>query len=457
MNRKKKLSTRLMVIPLMCTILVCICLSGGFHLLMKQYLNDITNDSMDETFDSRYDDANSPATYEREDRVFFLVYTIVIDPFIDPEKPIGEWYTDNERQLSEKILHEMETKGYLEERVRHTITIDQQTYLVEKRKYKGFFDDYSIKASEAEGAKDYEMLVYINITSTHRIIEAMDKIIIALSVIFCGLIVLLNFMQLRSISRAFNMLKMYLLQVGKREKPRTPPEVAYEEFEQVVDTVEAMAAQIEQSELLQKQFFQNASHELRTPLMSIQGYTEGLIHHVIDEEQGLEVIYRQSQKMSRLVDDILYLSKFETRAFKKEAVDLHDILYQAVDYQSGCDTKGIEVAFEMPEKLPMIGDEELLEKIFDNILSNAYRYAKTRIRITGTLEAEKVVVHISDDGEGIAPEDIEHIFERFYKGKNGNFGIGLSMVAEGVEKHQGQIKVASEVGCTTFTLIFPRK
>lgn len=459
-GKKKKLSIRLLAIPLICTLLVCICISGSFHLLMKQYLNDIAKDSMDEKFQTHYAQASTETYYNVEDRVFFLVHAIITEPDKDPSKPIGEWYTNNEKQLSKKILQEMEEKNYYEERVRHTITLNHQTYLVEKRYYTGIFDDYTIQESHSPEAKGYDVYVYINITSAHKIIDMMDRLIVLLSAVFGLLGIAMNYIQLRQISSSFNLLKAYLLRVGKREKHIQPPEVQYEEFERVIDTVEAMSAQIEQSEIQQKQFFQNASHELRTPLMSIQGYTEGLMHHVIDEDTALEVIYRQSQKMSCLVDDILFLSKFEGMVIKQECIDLREIIYRSANNQYMRhihSEKNIALDIQVPNRMEMIGDEDVLERVFDNILSNAYRYAENHIGIVGGVDEKGLYVDIIDDGCGIAPEDIEHIFERFYKGKNGNFGIGLSMVAEGVEKHKGTVCVRSEPGKTSFSIFLPNK
>ena len=89
------------------------------------------------------------------------------------------------------------------------------------------------------------------------------------------------------------------------------------------------------------------------------------------------------------------------------------------------------------------------------LLSNAYRYAKSRIDIQVRQEEKQLTVSIADDGQGIHSKDLPYIFERFYKGEGGNFGIGLSLVQEIVKKHQGQIKVDSKPGETKFILTFP--
>ena len=96
-----------------------------------------------------------------------------------------------------------------------------------------------------------------------------------------------------------------------------------------------------------------------------------------------------------------------------------------------------------------------MERAVLNILSNALRYAKAAIDITCRRDAAGVVISVKDDGSGIAPEDLPHIFERFYKGNGGNFGIGLSITQEVIQRHHGIISVNSRPGQTIFRILLP--
>ncbi len=107
------------------------------------------------------------------------------------------------------------------------------------------------------------------------------------------------------------------------------------------------------------------------------------------------------------------------------------------------------------DELPVYGDEKLLERAVMNILSNALRYAETKIGILCDHTKKRIIIKIADDGHGISQEDKPHIFERFYKGKGGNTGIGLAITAEVIKKMGGSIQVQSSGSLTEFTLTLP--
>ncbi|MBL7574693.1 Signal transduction histidine kinase [Peptoniphilus asaccharolyticus DSM 20463] len=453
MKKKKKLFNSLLIIPPVSILMVFIFVAIIFHVVMKSYITDITADSISEEFESRFIDTTHSTKFslDMDNNIYFPVHTIITKPNEDPYSFIGDWYTDREKIEAEEILNEVAMKEtWKDEKI--SVNIGEQSYIVGRKFYEGYFDGYFI-FDEGSPKDLYEVITYINTTSVQSIVKLMDKFIVVLFTIFAGLSVLLISLHLRRINISFRNLNKYLIKVGKREKNIEKADVLYEEFESVVDTIDHMSDLIDKSEQLQKNFFQNASHELRTPLMSIQGYTEGIMHDVINKEKGLEVIYNQSQKMSKLVDDILYLSKFENKEIKEKKVDIAGIIYESTNNISFSNGKNLEFKINLPDDLEFIGDEELIEKVFDNIISNAQRYAKHTIKIDGTKLENLIKVEITDDGDGIDSSEIGHIFERFYKGKGGNFGIGLSLVKD-IMKRYGDVYVSSKEGETTFTLEF---
>lgn len=199
-----------------------------------------------------------------------------------------------------------------------------------------------------------------------------------------------------------------------------------------------------------KYFFQNASHDLKTPIMNMQGYAEGISTNVIkDHTRAAEVILNESERMGNLVEEILYLSRLDCGQvnINNEKVDISELIYFCLGrIELEATQKSIDIQVIMG-KIPEIkGDEVWLEKAISNILSNALRYARTKITLTCTAEKKYIKIVIGDDGAGINEKDISHIFERFYKGKEGNTGIGLAIAKEAVKLHRGSITVRNNNG-----------
>lgn len=197
---------------------------------------------------------------------------------------------------------------------------------------------------------------------------------------------------------------------------------------------------IETDQAKQKQFFENASHELKTPLMSIQGYAEGLQEGVVtDTKRATKVILNETDKMTNLVNDILSISRLESGAYKlnRETIDLYSFLAECLtSMEAGIDERKLKVSIDVKPQNFIIADRVQFEKAIRNILSNAIRYANSQIKIYGDAKS----LAIWDDGDGISEDNLKHLFERFYTGKGGNTGIGMSLTKEIVEQHGWKIK-----------------
>lgn len=219
-----------------------------------------------------------------------------------------------------------------------------------------------------------------------------------------------------------------------------------------------MGKKMENSELRMKHFFENASHELKTPLMSIQGYTEGLKNGILtDVESAANTILKQSDRMESLINELLEHSKLESGVYKmkKDKIIISEFLFRCLsNIEVIAESKNIEIQnFCNCNIHSIIGDRRQLEKAVMSILSNAVKYAKTKIIINTMNNKKELIIEIIDDGNGIDKKDIEHIFERFYKGKNGNIGIGLSMAKEIIEMNKGVIKAQNFKKGTKFTIV----
>ena len=126
-------------------------------------------------------------------------------------------------------------------------------------------------------------------------------------------------------------------------------------------------------------------------------------------------------------------------------------------YGGRCDAAAKLTLHMQAEPLPLHGSEEMLARALTNILSNAVRYAQTELAVSLSATEEGAVITVADDGAGISEEDLPHIFERFYKGRGGVTGLGLSIAQEAVCRHGGTVSASMQNGRTVFTVALPLK
>jgi len=231
------------------------------------------------------------------------------------------------------------------------------------------------------------------------------------------------------------------------------------ELDLLSQSIDRMSERLRATDAQQRTFLQNASHELRTPLMSIQGYAEGIASGVLpDAKKASEVIMEESARLNTLVDELLTLSRIESQSFaqKTELLNLRNLLPEYAQRLGGLAVgQNKKIKLNLPEEdVFMTGDEALLAQAITNIVSNCLRYARTETSITLLRQKESAVIRISDDGPGIPAEDLPYIFERFYKGKNGCFGLGLSIAKSAAGLLHGTINVRNINGAV-FELAFP--
>lgn len=222
-------------------------------------------------------------------------------------------------------------------------------------------------------------------------------------------------------------------------------------------------------EEMRREFVANVSHELRTPLTTIKSYTETLLDGALNDEevsmQFLNVINEETDRMTRIVNDLLELSRIDNKEarFNKKAINLSKILATAVSKMKvNAKKKGIIIYENVKEDLPLCyADADKMEQVFQNILSNAIKYTPEGGNITVNLWSESnfVITSIKDTGIGIPREDLPRIFERFYRVDKtrsrefGGTGLGLSIAKEIVKAHEGEIEIKSELGKGTEVIV----
>ncbi len=242
------------------------------------------------------------------------------------------------------------------------------------------------------------------------------------------------------------------------------------ERQRAVELSRALAQQQELDQL-KNTFIQNVSHELRTPLAIIRGYAELLVAGdlgTLSEQQleSVEIMARRARMLSKMLDDLLTILAAETHKFQKEPVDLAQMTQLAItDFQAPAKQAGLSlVATIQPEVPKVYADSVHLRRVLDNLLGNALKFTPEggRISVTVAHIDAHVVLEVSDSGIGIPPEQLNKIFQRFYQvdgssqRRFGGVGLGLALVKEIVESHEGTVEVTSTVGeGTTFRIALP--
>lgn len=215
---------------------------------------------------------------------------------------------------------------------------------------------------------------------------------------------------------------------------------------------------IEKEAERQQTFFQNASHELKTPLMAIQGYAEGIQAGVMDAGGAAEVILAESDRMTELVEELLDISKIDMgrQRLTLSETDIRELLYDGIRAVEPIAAGGITIVPDFPEEPVMVScDDTQLRRAVTNILSNGVRYARSELRLTCRTDKRHVTIRIQDDGDGIAEEDIPHIFDRFYMGRSGKSGIGLALTKEIIHLHRGTIRAYNGETGAVFEISIP--
>ena len=228
-------------------------------------------------------------------------------------------------------------------------------------------------------------------------------------------------------------------------------------------------SQIERVETMRRDFVANVSHELRTPLTVVLGFLEHLVHDagmdVATRATFLNMLHEQAQRMNRLVDDLLTLSKLENRQqpLHEEVVDISALIAALVeDGRALSDGKHV---FEVQSEAGcLIGSVSELRSAFGNLVSNAVRYTPAGgiIRLRWRIENGAPVFGVSDSGIGIAAEHLPRLTERFYRvdkgrsAQSGGTGLGLAIVKHALLNHQARLEIDSAPGAgSTFKAVFP--
>ncbi|RMH70187.1 MAG: HAMP domain-containing protein [Gemmatimonadetes bacterium] len=245
-------------------------------------------------------------------------------------------------------------------------------------------------------------------------------------------------------------------------------------FNQMADTVVASMEQMRQTDKLRRELIANVSHDLRTPLASIQGYLETVLMkeddlHPAERRRFLETIYKNITRLTRLVEELFDLSKFDAHQIQPypEPFSIAELAQDVVlKFQPVAEKRHIDLETERSENLPLVyADIAMIERVLTNLIGNAINYTPPNgtVRIHFENHGQTVRIAVIDSGQGIPEDDLPHIFERFYRvdksrtrSDQTGTGLGLAIVKKIIEAHESKIEVESRVNVgTTFRFELP--
>jgi two-component system sensor histidine kinase BaeS len=239
-----------------------------------------------------------------------------------------------------------------------------------------------------------------------------------------------------------------------------------DELASLIASINTMAEALERSKGVERQFLLSVSHDLRTPLTSIRGYAEAIADGAVpDAAEASNVILSEARRLERLVGDLLDLAKLESRSFSLslQPVDLVDIAAGTADgFRPEATDAGVDIDVVTDGPAVVDGDPDRLAQVAANLVQNALKFARGRIRVSVDAANGWARLAVADDGPGIAPEDLPHVFERLYvsrhqpQRKEVGSGLGLAIVRELVTAMGGSVDASgADTGGACLAVMLP--
>ena len=451
MKKQRHIRTRLTftLIGLTCAILLAVMLA--FNIAVRSYIRSRVSTQLDEVTQSVSEDRrrDEPGQMgngddkhfdDKPDRVTGAEYSAAV---LGAD---GSLVTvlHGDRPAAEALAAHVQAEGLSVGTQSEVVSLDSGTYTI------SIMED-----SKEEGN---QLLIYADVTSITiftRQVNVILLIVILAAVLVC---VLLSRRFARSFAEPVQTLSDFAADIGSGKLEQRELDFRDVELSQLAESMNRMVEELHQSKQKQETFFQNVSHELRTPLTSIRGNAEGIVYGVIEPQSASKVILSESDKLCGMVEDILYLSRMGKgrQDGEVEPVDLRDVLSLCVsELHTEAEKKNVRFDFDFDDDPVLLAiREQDAQRLFGNLISNAVRYAKEAVRLSCRDSGGTVAVRVADDGPGVAPEDIPHVFERFYKGKDGKHGIGLAIAQSVAETYHGSLRVWNDGGAV-FEAAFP--
>jgi len=283
--------------------------------------------------------------------------------------------------------------------------------------------------------------------------------------------VLLAWLVTRSVAKPLERVAAAAGAIAQGDLTRRAPVSGPQEVQDLALAFNHMAARVAAAQQAQRDLVANVSHELKTPLTSVQGFSQAILDGTAAGPEAVgraaRIIHDEAERMRRMVDELLDLARFDAGQVQmaREPVDLGPLLARCVERLAPqAEEAGDELSLSAQEGLLVTGDPDWLTQVFVNLLDNAIRHTSGgRVEVVARRADGWIEVAVTDTGEGIPPDDLPRIFERFYRADKarrhkGGVGLGLPIAREVVRLHGGEITAESVVGLgSRFTVRLPAR
>lgn len=371
------------------------------------------------------------------------------DDFLSAVNGVSSAVYDSEKNLifgKNPIAEYAADLNFLDGKIRKIKTDEGSYFVFDRKKQSKDLNDIWIRGvvSKEQGTKEVSQI---------SLISLIVMVIIMLIVIIGG-----NNMAGRMLAPIGTITKAASrISKGNDLKDRIVLETGEDEVHQLADSFNQMMGRLDDSFEKEKQFTSDVSHELRTPIAVIQAHSEYALENDLDCDgyvETLQVINRQSNKMMKMVNNILLSVRLgrEHEIYEKTKTDLSNLLESVCDDMKLIGEKGITLDSKIDQDICVNGNQELLTRMVVNLINNAYKYGKASGNIKVALTADEcfAALSVEDDGIGIAPEHVKKIFDRFYQvdasRTDKGSGLGLSIVRDIALYHNGEVTVTSQLG-----------
>lgn len=289
----------------------------------------------------------------------------------------------------------------------------------------------------------------------HNVMELLMIFIMA-SLVSLVLSFIIVYWQAKKITKPIVQINQAAQSIAKGDFSERVAITTHDEIGQLASTFNFMASSIQKADDNRQRFISDVSHELRTPMTSITGFVEGMLDGTIGEEDRndyLTIVHDESLRLTRLVNDMLEMSKLQSGEFKIkiDPFDINDLICSSlISLDKKLEERNIDVNVDFrPEHLTTLGDKDQIKRVLINLIDNAIKFSipQTQITIKTSIVNGKAKISISNIGNEINSTDLKHIFDRFYKTDESReidrtgAGLGLSFVQNILRLHNQQINV----------------
>jgi signal transduction histidine kinase len=378
---------------------------------------------------------------------------------------------DNPRELSACLPFEMNHQALITEDERRKLLAGKHLVKVGyEERFERNIMGVVIPLLDQERLKGI-IYLYLPLSPIEEVFNKSTPILLLAGVLFFLFMVVFGNKLVRSLVTPIREMEAFSQHIAKGDFSKRLPVESKDELGHLALAFNQMTEALENQDQQKKEFLANVSHELRTPLSYVKGYSEVLKDEMYQSKEEalryVNLIHRESDRMHRLVKDLLDLAQLEADMYpmKNEPLVLAQVLDDTIEkFIPAFKQKQLAYEVNLDWDVIMNGDYDRLSQVFYNLLDNAVKYNRDngKVSISLVVEGDEICISVKDTGIGISPEDITRLGERFFRADKartrtkGGTGLGLAIVKQIVQRHNGKMDIMSVLNeGTTVMLRFP--